>query len=169
MTPSASAKASAPVNARQAAKRYFAAMTPVIEQDYRDSREAAAAEAQWDKKYGNGDVISWTAVQEYASLMMRFRPLEQQILSAYEAIDVPPAFRTAHAALLADNTTGLAWADDFIHDINTQRSPQQWLPVVKKHAVDGRVLNRRVVRDFRKAAAKLHLRVPAKLIKTYTE
>jgi hypothetical protein len=165
---SAGLKASAPVSAREAAKRYFAAMTPVIERDYKGSREFSAAGAQWGRKYANGGATGWTPIQELASILMRFEPLEQQVLSGYEGIDVPPAFRKAHAALLADNTAGLAYADELIHDINTQRPPQQWLPGFMKHAKEGKVLDRRVVRDFRKAAAKLHLRLPVKLLKTYS-
>jgi hypothetical protein len=69
---------------------------------------------------------------------MRFGPPEQQILSGYQAIDVPPAFRTAHAALLADDTASLAWMDEVIHDVNTQRPPQEWFPAVTKHAEHGR-------------------------------
>jgi hypothetical protein len=159
----------APVRAREAAKRYLVAMAPVIDQDYRDGRECSAALAQWGRKYSNGGVTSWTPVQELASIFMRFRPLEQQVLSGYEAVDVPPAFRKAQAALLADNTTNLAWMDEIIHDINTQRPPQQWLPGLQKHPDQAKVLDGRVVRDFRKAAAKLHLRVPTKLLKTYTD
>jgi hypothetical protein len=63
--------------------------------------------AQWERKYGNGGVTSWTPVEDFASILMRFEPLEQHILSGYQAIDVPPAFRTAHAAFLADDTASL--------------------------------------------------------------
>ena len=54
-----------------------------------------------------------------------------------------------------------------IHDIYTQRSGQQAVGVLSQ-AKKGLALNRRVVREFRKAAAKLHLKLPVKLLKVYS-
>ncbi len=99
---------------------------------------------------------------------MRFEPQGQQILSGYQAVQAPPAFRAAHAALVADNTAGLALADEVIHAINTQRPPQQWVPNMLKQIKRASILDRRVVHRFRKAAVKLHVRAPAKLLKIYS-
>ena len=55
-----------------------------------------------------------------------------------------------------------------IHDVNTERPPQEWFPGAMKQVEKDTALDRRVVREFRKAAAKLHLRAPAKLLKTYS-
>lgn len=165
--PSTTPKASTRVSEREAAKRYLAAMAPVIEQDYAGYKQTSVAEARWKRELQARGPSDWTVWQDLAGLLTRFVPKEQQILDEYEAIHAPPAFRSAHAALLADNEAGLAWTQEMIHDIYTQRSGQQAVGVLSQ-AKKGLALNRRVVREFRKAAAKLHLKLPVKLLKVYS-
>ncbi|HMK93272.1 MAG TPA: hypothetical protein VK576_09760, partial [Thermoleophilia bacterium] len=159
--------ATPPVSARQAAKRYFAAMTPVFEQDYREGKEFEAAGKQW-KKEAERLGPSLTVWQDFAGLLMSYVPKEQRILAAYEAIQPPPAFRKAHEALVAENDSDLAAVDEIIHDINTLRTPPQFMNAFR-HLAKGTVRGKRIVREFRKAAAKVHLRVPAKLVEVYAD
>jgi hypothetical protein len=162
-------KAAPTMSAREAAKSYFAAMAPVIEKDLEVDKQLSPAMGQWSKAYANSHLTEWAPWQALCRLLQRGMPREEEILSGYEAVEVPPAFQRAHAALLADNRTGVAWGEAVIHDVMTQRPFAQWLPGVVKQAISGLTLDKRVVREFREAAAKLHLRVPAKLLKAYSQ
>jgi hypothetical protein len=167
--PSATPKASPHASARQAAKRYFAAMAPVIAKDYKGYKQAKVAMKQWDEKYGNGVAPSWAAVQALAQVVMGVVPLERRIVAEYGAIKPPRAFRAAHRALLADNRAGLTWGDEFIHDVLTQRPPGQWVSRLGRKLDRGTILEKRVLREYRKAAARVRLRLPAKLVKVYSD
>ncbi len=166
-TGSTVAKANPPVSPRQAGKRYFRAMAPVIAQDYKADKDATAAIAHW-KSEMESPAASWSTVQDLASIVMRLEPRERQILSEYQAITPPPQFRAAHAALVADNSAGLALMGVLIHDIDTERPPLQWASEVPGDLRNAGTLDKRVVRDYRRAAAKLHLQAPAKLLKVYS-
>ena len=160
-------KPSASISAREAAKRYFAAMAPVVDQDYRASKQFKAAGAQWKREYQTIGPSSLTVWQDFAGVLMSFVPRARQILAGYEAIQPPPAFRKAHAALIADDEAGLAAVEEIVHDINTLHAPPQWAIAIRQLG-KGPAMDRRVAREFRKAAAKLHLRVPPKLLKVYS-
>ena len=168
-TSSTVAKTSAVVSSREAAKRYFAAMAPAIALDYQGDRESSAAMAELHRKYGDNGPSQWAWWQDFASVLMRFEPREQELVKEYQAIQAPPAFRAAHAALVADNTANLALMDEVIHAINTQRPAQEWVPDMLKQIQRVPALDKRVVRQFRRAAAKVHVRVPAKLLKVYSD
>jgi hypothetical protein len=157
------------VSPREAAKSYFAAMAPVIEKDVKVGKQFSAAMDQWARQYKNSSPTGWAPWQSLVRVLQRFKPQEQEILSSYEAVDVPSAFRRAHAALLTDNRTSVAYAEALIHDVLTQRPPQQWFVKMMNEMKRGLTLDKRVVREFRKAAGKLDLRMPAKLLKLYSK
>lgn len=153
---------------KQAAKDYFASMSPVIDKDYQATQWLDNSLTQWDATYGDSDPYSnprgWKAL---ASLLEQALPKAQEIIRGYEAITPPEAFRSAHSLLLENNREGYAWAEDVVAAVKENASTDELLALLD--TVPEWPTDDDVIAEFQSAATRLGVDLPTKLIDAYSE
>jgi hypothetical protein len=163
-----SSSASAGPGERGAAEAYFAAMAPVIEKDYQAVQWINQAMTQWQQTYADSDPSTdrqaWNAL---GLILEQGLPKGQEIVRGYEAITPPEAFRTAHAALLANNRDGNPWAEDLLAAIKANRPISELMPMFDTGPPGPS--NAEVLAMFQEAAARVGIELPTKLIDAYSD
>lgn len=151
---------------KQAAEAYFTIMAPTIAKDYQGDLWAFEAGEQWARKYGrsmNTSLTAWTAMlPTFEQAVAK----EQAILQGYKAITSPPAFETAHAALLANNEGDIAQFKELIAAIKAKRPASELMAMLR---VDPSPTNAQVLADFQAAASSVGISLPANLINAYQD
>lgn len=169
-TSTAASSASTTISAqKQAAEAYFTAMASTIQKDYQCNAWLRTALGQWEQKYGetslSTSLTGWTAV---LPTFERALSEEQVILQGYKAIAPPPAFRTAHAALLLTNDKSVADFKSFIAAIKAKRPASELMSMMHAAAATS-TTDAVLLADFRAAAASVGVSVPANLISVYQD
>jgi hypothetical protein len=153
---------------KQSAKAYFASMSSVIDKDYQLTQWFDDAFARWDETYGNTNLPAnkqaWNAL---ASAIEQALPRAEEISREYEAITPPDAFRSAHDMLLKNNRDGNAWASNLVAAIRANRSPDELMSMMD-NGPDGPTDNQ-VLAEFQRAATRLGVDLPPKLIGAYSD
>jgi hypothetical protein len=163
-----SSSASTSSGDRQAAEAYFAVMAAVVDKDYEGQQWFNQAMAQWQQTYGNSDPSAdWQAWNALGSVLQQALAKAQEIVLGYEAVTPPEAFRIAHAALVANNRDGNAWAEDLIAAIKASRPTGELLSMLD--AGPPGPSGSEVLAEFQDAAARVGIELPPKLIDVYSD
>ena len=119
----------------QAAEAYFTAMAPTIEKDYQGEPVDLCG------RRAMGTEIRETACIPVSRLGLQcFRhsskrlPKSRRFCKATKPITSPPAFKTAHAALLANNEGGIAAFKAFIAAIKAKRPASELMAMLQADA-----------------------------------